>query len=76
MVGQFAFNMSQAEQNYMWQEARDKAAFKQQSKENKFERAMQVLSSIYGNTELMVGKKTSHARDTLAPKMERLLGLR
>ena len=34
MVGQFAFNMSQAEQNYMWQEARDKAAFKQQSKEN------------------------------------------
>ena len=37
---------------------------------------MQVLSSIYGNTELMVGKKTSHARDTLAPKMERLLGLR
>ena len=75
MAAQFSFNMSMAEQNYMWQELRDDAAFAQQTMENVKERAMQVLSSIYGNAELMTYKKHSNARDVLAPKLERLLGL-
>ena len=75
MAAQFSFNMSMAEQNYMWQELRDKAAFAQQTSESTSERMMTVLSAIYGNAELMTYKKHSHARDTLAPKIERLLGL-
>jgi hypothetical protein len=73
MAAQFSFNMSIAEQNFMWQEMRDEAAFAQQTSENVKERAMQVLSSIYGNTELMTSKRYSYARDVLAPKIENML---
>jgi len=76
MAAQFSFNMSMSEQNFMWQEMRDEAAFAQQTSENVKERAMQVLSSIYGNTELMANTKSpSYARDTLAPRLEKLLQL-
>jgi hypothetical protein len=50
---QFAFNMTSAEQTYLWQKARDEAAFAQQTLETTKERAMGVLSSIYSNGELM-----------------------
>ena len=76
MAAQFSFNMSMSEQNFMWQEMRDEAAFAQQTSENVKERAMQVLASIYGNTELMANTKNfSYARDTLAPRLESLLAL-
>jgi hypothetical protein len=67
--------MSMAEQNFMWQTMRDDAAYAQQSGETRKERAMQVLSSIYGNVELMTDKKFSHARDVLAKQLELLLDL-
>jgi len=70
-----SFNLSQAEQNYIWQKMRDDAAYVQQSSETRKERAMQVLSSIYGNSELMVSKRYIVARDVLAPKLEALLEL-
>ena len=70
-----SFNMSMAEQNFMWQTMRDDAAYAQQSGETRKERAMQVLSSIYGNVELMTDKKFSHARDVLAKRLELLLDL-
>ena len=44
-------------QNYVWQSLRDNAAFNQQTSQNKAERAMQILSAIYGNTELMKKKE-------------------
>ena len=52
-VSKIAFNMSMAEQNFLWQQLRDEAAFNQQTNQNTKERAMQLLSSLYGNAELM-----------------------
>ena len=70
---QFAFNLSATEQNFVWQSLRDNAAHNQQSAENTKERAMSVLSSVYGNTELMSSNsgrasaaKISNALETLA----------
>ena len=59
---QFAFNMSAAEQNFVWQSLRDDAAFSQQSNLAQREQAMQLLSSIYGNSELMGGKHSKFDR--------------
>tara|TARA_R110002020_G_scaffold198231_1_gene399446 strand:+ start:1978 stop:4830 length:2853 start_codon:yes stop_codon:yes gene_type:complete len=56
-AAQFAFNLSASEQNFVWQSLRDNAAFNQQTSQNKAERAMQILSAIYGNTELMKKKE-------------------
>jgi len=79
-AAQMAFSMSQAEQNFMWQRMRDEAAFAQQTAENTKERAMQILSSIYGNSDLMGSKYapapgTNYARDTLAPRLEKIIDL-
>ena len=51
---QMAFNINMGEQNLLWQQLRDRASFDQQTAENKKERAMAVLTSIYSNTALMV----------------------
>jgi hypothetical protein len=48
-----AFNMSMSEQNFLWQQLRDEAAFDQQSSENSKERGMSLLAALYGNAELM-----------------------
>jgi len=48
-----SFNMSMSEQNFLWQQLRDEAAFDQQSAENSKERGMALLSALYGNAELM-----------------------
>jgi hypothetical protein len=71
----FAFNMTSAEQNFLWQTARDSAAFSQQSTETKKERAMQLLASLYGNTELMKNGLASSGVSTLAGKLESIIGI-
>ena len=73
LEAQMSFKMSQSEQNFLWQQLRDAEAFAQQNDLTKKERIMQILSSIYGNSELMTDKKFSRARDDLAPQLEREL---
>ena len=73
MASQMSFNMTQAEQDFLWQQMRDEAGFAQMTAENKKERAMQVLSALFGNTELMDSKRSSHARDTVARRLEAIL---
>jgi len=71
----FAFNMTSAEQNFLWQQARDTAAFAQQSLETKKERAMQLLSSLYGNTELMKDGIAKSGVSSLSAKLEQIIGI-
>jgi hypothetical protein len=71
----FAFNMTSAEQNFLWQQARDTAAFAQQSLETKKERAMQLLSSLYGNTELMKDGIAKSGVSSLSKKLEEIIGI-
>jgi hypothetical protein len=73
MSAQMSFNMTQAEQDFLWQKMRDEAGFAQMTGENKKERAMQVLSALFGNTELMDSKRNSYARDTVARRLEAIL---
>ena len=70
LEAQMSFKMSQSEQNFLWQQLRDAEAFAQQNDLTRKERIMQILSSIYGNSELMTDKKYSRARDDLAPELE------
>ena len=70
IASQMSFKMSQSEQNFLWQQMRDAEAFAQQNQLTQKERTMQILSSIYGNAELMTYKRYSYARDTLAPRLE------
>ena len=58
---QFAYGMSSAEQNFVWQSLRDDAAFQQQSTLSQREQAMQIISSIVGNGELM-GSSSAYRR--------------
>ena len=59
---QFAYGMSSAEQNFVWQALRDDANFANQKDLARGERAMQLLSSIYGNEGLMGGKDSKFDR--------------
>ena len=59
----------------MWQELRDTAARNAAEDQSTRERAMNVLSAIYGNADLMTDKKTRYARDTLAPRLEKVIGI-
>ena len=72
-AAQMTFNMSQAEQDFLWQRLRDEAGYAQLRGENKKERAMQTLSALYGNTELMTDKRDSYARDTVSRNLEDIL---
>jgi len=56
-ASQYAFNMSQAEQNFYWQSMRDASAFAQQDTTSEKERAMQILSGVMSNEQLMVSEK-------------------
>ena len=73
MSAQMSFNMTQSEQDFLWQQMRDQAGFSQMTAENKKERAMQALSAMYGNTELMT-EKNSYARDVVGRRLEVILG--
>ena len=75
LAAQFTFNMDQSEQNFLWQEMRDDAAFAQQTAESLKERALSLLNTIYGSSTLMEAKGANYARDTLAPILEKLVGL-
>ena len=70
LEAEMSFKMSASEQNFLWQQLRDAEAFAQQNDLTRKERIMQILSSIYGNSELMTDKKYSRARDDLAPELE------
>ena len=74
-AAQFAFGMSQAEQNYMWQELRDIAARNAAEDQSTKERAMSILSAIYSNPDLMTGKGEKYARDELAIDLENVIGI-
>ncbi len=74
MSAQMSFNMTQAEQDFLWQKMRDEAGFTQMTAENKKERAMQVLSALYGNTELMDSKRGDLIQTTVARRLEAILG--
>jgi hypothetical protein len=63
-AAQMTFNMNMGEQNYLWQQLRDTASFNQQTTENKKERAMAILSSIYSNEVLMLEHKNFDAHLT------------
>tara|TARA_R110000765_G_scaffold145217_1_gene247330 strand:- start:183 stop:599 length:417 start_codon:yes stop_codon:yes gene_type:complete len=69
---QFAFNLTATEQNFVWQSLRDTAAHNQQSSQNTKERAMQVLSSVYGNTDLMASSSGRVLAANLANALEKL----
>ena len=69
-VAKMSFNMSMGEQNYLWQKLRDDAAFAQQTGQNSKERAMQLLSSLYGNAELMSDGKGQNVAITLGNALE------
>jgi hypothetical protein len=72
-VAKMSFNMSMGEQNYMWQKLRDDAAFSQQSEENAKERAMSLLSSLYGNAELMSDSKGQNVAINLGNSLEYII---
>ena len=69
-AAKMSFNMSMGEQNYMWQKLRDDAAFTQQSGENSKERAMSLLTSLYGNAELMRDSKGRNVAIALGNSLE------
>ena len=73
----FAFNMSTAEQNYLWQKLRDEATFAQATLESDKERALNLLVGIYGNKDLMTENNTAskRARNALAPALEIILDM-
>ena len=71
-AAQFAYGITAAEQNYVWQSLRDNAAFNQQTMENTAERGMQILSSIYANTVLMEKSNRGVVRP-LANALERII---
>ena len=52
-AAQFAYGLTAAEQSFIWQSLRDTAAFNQSTKQNTSDRAMQIMSSLYGNEEAM-----------------------
>ena len=71
-AAQFAFNMASAEQNHVWQNLRDSAAFSHAANQSARERAMQIMSSLYGNTEMMTGNSLTQATN-MGNRLERII---
>ena len=74
LAAQMTYNMSQAEQNFFWQQMRDAAAFEHQEDLTEKERAMTILSSILGNGELLTSKRRPSSVFALINRLESLLG--
>jgi hypothetical protein len=73
MAAQMTFNMSMGEQNFLWQQMRDEASFSQQALESEKERAMQIMASIFGNTELMDDTKGRTKAEQMAAELEKIV---
>ena len=74
LAAQMTYNMSQAEQNFFWQQMRDAAAFDHQGNLTEKERGMTILSAILGNGELLTSKRRPASIDALIQRLEQLLG--